>query len=164
MAALDVLKTLQSEVGSRRDGTPGASRAREWLAAQCQGMGLPVEMDEFTFVSSERYRPLLQMVFVSLIVVGFILSFSGQPLLGGASLFLAFFLFFNLRKTLEIRLARTPSQNVIAGLKRPISHYVAEENKGPAVLLCAHYDTPRNMPPWEKNYVVVSGFSVPLLF
>lgn len=151
MAALDVLKTLQSEVGSRRDGTPGASRAREWLAAQCQGMGLPVEMDEFTFVSSERYRPLLQMVFVSLIVVGFILSFSGQPLLGGASLFLAFFLFFNLRKTLEIRLARTPSQNVIAGLKRPISHYVAEENKGPAVLLCAHYDTPRNMPPWAEK-------------
>ena len=151
MTTLETLQSLQNEVGSRRAGTPGAGRARTWLVAQCQALGLPVEMDDFAFVSSERYRPLLQMVFVILILVGFVLSFSGQPLLGGASLFLAFFLFFNLRKTLEIRLARTPSQNVIAGLRRPISQYVAEKNKGPAVLLCAHYDTPRNMPPWAEK-------------
>jgi len=158
MATLDVLQTLQSEVGSRRDGTPGADQARSWLAAQCEDLGLPVEMDDFAFVSSERYRPLLQLAFVSLILVGLVFSFSGQPLWGGASIFLAFFLFFNLRKTLEMRMARTPSQNVIAGLQRPISQYVAEKNKGPAVLLCAHYDTPRNMPPWAER--LRGGFRV----
>jgi len=56
--------------------------------------------------------------------------------------FLTFFI-----KRIDVRLARTPSRNVLAGLNRPFSEYISDSIKGTAVLVCGHYDTPRNFPP-----------------
>ena len=156
MTTFDILKDLQSEVGSRRAGTAGEQNAQTWLVKQIEDLGLSVELDEFRFVSSELYRPLLQILFVISVFAGIVLSYFDQTLLGWAVLVLAFFTFFNLRKRLEIWLAGTPSQNVIAGLERPFSEYVQDQRNGPAVLLCAHYDTPRNSLPWVQR--LRSGF------
>jgi hypothetical protein len=148
MATLEILQALQKDVGPRRAGTAGERRALQWLQARCEAMGLPVELDEFTFIGSEIYRPLLQLTILTLLAAGITLSFLGRPV-AGISMMAVFFVYMNfVHKKLDVRLARTRSHNVIAGLKRPISQYVADPDRGPAVLLCAHYDTPRNSPPW----------------
>jgi hypothetical protein len=154
MATIEILQALQSEVGSRRAGTAGERQAQEWLKARCESLGLPVELDEYTFIGSERYHPLLQLITLVWATTTIGLSFTGQPLLGAVGFFLLFYYDSVVHKKLEMRLARTRSQNVIAGLRRPISEYVVDPDKGPAFLICAHYDTPRNRPAW---YSKVSG-------
>lgn len=146
MTTFDILRSLQTEVGTRRAGTEGENRAQRWLKARCEGLGLPVEMDEFTFIGSEKYRPLMSLVMFVIVAAAIGFFMAGQ--FAGVVLFLFYFLFTFLREKLELRLATTRSQNVIAGLKRPISEFVADEKKGAAVLVCAHYDTPRNFPSW----------------
>jgi hypothetical protein len=149
MATIEVLQALQSEVGSRRAGTAGEHRAREWLKARCASLGLPVELDEYTFIGSERYRPLLQLITLAWATTSIALSFTGQPLVGAVGFFLLFYFDGVVRKRLEMRLARTRSQNVIAGLHRPISEYLVDPDKGPTFLICAHYDTPQNRLAWR---------------
>jgi hypothetical protein len=61
-----------------------------------------------------------------------------------------------------VRLARARGRNVIAGLRRPISEYVADPDKGPACLICAHYDTPRNLPAWYRRARELMRFLGPL--
>jgi len=151
MSALTILQALQSEVGSRRAGSDGEQRAQEWLRLQCAAMGLPVELDEFTFIASERYRPVLTLTLAAVVFISITLSFTGQPLVGGVIFFLVFLYINFVHKQVELRLARAKSHNIIAGLRRPISAYVADPDKGPAVLVCAHYDTPRNLPPWATR-------------
>ena len=162
MATIEVLQALQSEVGTRRAGSDGERRAWEWLKARCEALGLAVELDEFTFVGSERYRPLLQLITLVWTVVSIGLSFAGQPLLGAVGFFLLFYYHSVVHKKLDLRLARTRSQNVIAGLCRPISEYVADRDKGPAFLICAHYDTPRNFPAWYGRVRNLMRFFGPL--
>ena len=147
MTTFEILRFLQTEVGTRRAGTDGERRAQEWLKARCETLGLPVEMDEFTFVGSEKYRPVMTLVMFLMMAVAIGFFIAGQPLTG-VGIFLVYFLIMNFRRKLELRLAITRSQNVIAGLKRPISEFVADDKKGTAVLVCAHYDTPRNFPAW----------------
>lgn len=151
MTAFDYLKTLQTEVGTRRAGTQGERRAQEWLKAHCEALGLPVELDKFAFISSEAYRPLNFLITIAWAAVSVILMFNGFQVLGGLGLVLMFVYMNFIRKKLELRLARSSSFNVIAGLERKISEYVADEEKGPAVLICAHYDTPRNFPAWVSK-------------
>ncbi len=148
MATLQILQALQNDIGPRQAGTAGERSAQQWLQARCEVLGLPVELDEFTFIGSETYRPLLQLTMLTLIAGGITLSFTGRPL-AGVSIVAVFFVYMNFfHKKVDVRPARTRSHNVIAGLNRPISQYVADPDKGPAVLLCAHYDTPRSVPPW----------------
>jgi len=162
MTTIEVLQALQSEVGSRRAGTAGERRAQEWLKTRCEALGLPVELDEFTFIGSEHYRPLLRLVTLVWAATSISLSFVGQPLIGAVGLFLLFYYQSVIHKKLDVRLARTRSQNVIAGLHRPISEYVADPNKGPAFLVCAHYDTPRNLPSWHSKTRDLMRFLGPL--
>ncbi len=147
MTTFDILRSLQTEVGTRRAGTDGERRAQEWLRTRCEQLGLPVEMDEFTFIGSEIYRPLMMLVMIGTMAVAIGFFIAGQPVIG-AGIFLVYFLITNLRRKFELQLATTRSQNIIAGLKRPISEFVSDKKKGTAVLVCAHYDTPRNFPAW----------------
>jgi hypothetical protein len=147
MTAYEVLERLQKEVGSRRAGTNGEKKALGWLKSQCEAIQLPVELDEFMFIGSEYYRPMLTLSIMTWILVSIALSLFGYgtvSLIAFAVLFvfLTFFL-----KRIDVRLAKTPSQNVLAGLTRPFSEYIADPDKGTAVLVCGHYDTPRNFPP-----------------
>jgi hypothetical protein len=162
MTTIEILRTLQSEVGSRRAGTGGEHRAQEWLMNQCKSLGLPVELDEFAFIGSEHYRPLLQLFYVTWIGVSIILSFVGRPAIGAVGILLLFIYMNFLHKKLDVRLARTQSQNVIAGLHRPISEYVADSEKGSAFLVCAHYDTPRNLPRWYSQVRDLMRFLAPV--
>ncbi|GAB4415751.1 MAG: hypothetical protein Kow002_01060 [Anaerolineales bacterium] len=161
MTAYDVLKSLQTEIGARRAGTDGERRAQEWLKARAEALGLFVEMDEFTFIGSERYRPVMMMLNFFIIVASITL-FMAENYYPATGLFLLYLLSMNLRKRLELRLATTRSQNVIAGLKRPISEFVEDEAQGPAILVCAHYDTPRNFPAWFPKVRNVFRFLSPL--
>ena len=147
MTAFEILQTLQTEIGPRRAGTEGESRAQEWLKARAEKLGLFVEMDEFKFIGNESYRPVMMMVNFIIMAVAIGLFLTGQELLA-AGIFVAYFLIINLRKKLELNLATTSSQNIIAGLKRHISEFVESKEQGPAILVCAHYDTPRNFPAW----------------
>jgi acetylornithine deacetylase/succinyl-diaminopimelate desuccinylase-like protein len=148
VSAFQFLQQLQNEVGSRRAGTAGETRAQEWLQARCQELGLSVELDEFSFIGFELYRPLFQLFILTALALSIALALLGRPTWSGFVL-LAFFVYFNFgHKRLDVRLARTRSNNVLAGLRGPFSEYVADPAKGPAVLICAHYDTPRNAPPW----------------
>ena len=162
MTTIDVLQALQSEVGARRAGSAGERRAQEWLKARCEEMGLPVELDEFTFIGSESYRPLLQMTLLIWAMISIWLSFTSQPF-AGAVAFALLFLYVNVvHKKLDVLLARTKSRNVVAGLRRPISDYVADPDKGPAFLVCAHYDTPRSAPRWYRKMRDLMRFLGPL--
>lgn len=161
MNTLEILQSLQAEVGTRRAGTDGERRAQQWLKARCEALGLQVEMDEFSFIGSEKYRPLLSLVMILVIglIIGLLIS---DQVFIAAGIFIAYFLAMNLRKKLELRLATSRSQNVIAGLKRPISEFVSDENKGTAILVCAHYDTPRNFPTWFPKVREAVRYLVPL--
>lgn len=161
MTTLEILQSLQAEVGTRRAGTDGERRAQEWLKARCEALGLHVEMDEFTFIGSEKYRPLMTLVMILIIVMIIGLLILDQVFIA-AGIFIAYFLVMNLRKKLELRLATSRSRNVIAGLKHPISEFVSDETKGTAVLVCAHYDTPRNFPAWFPNVREAVRYMVPL--
>jgi len=162
MATMDVLQALQNEVGSRRAGAAGERRAQEWIKTRCEALGLPVELDEFTFIGSEIYRPLFRLVSLAWMTISITLSFTGRPLVGAAGFALLFIYLNYLHKRLDVRLARTRSYNVIAGLRRPLSEYAADPNQGPAVLLCAHYDTPRNFPAWYSKVRDLLRFVGPL--
>ena len=129
---------------------------------QCELLDLPAELDEFTLIGSEHYRPLLQLFYVTWMGMCIVLSFAGRPAVGAVGMLLLFIYMNFLHKKLDVRLARTRSQNVIAGLCRPISEYVADSDKGPAFLVCAHYDTPRNMPRWYSQVRDLMRFLAPL--
>ena len=70
MATLDVLRTLQSEVGSRRAGTPGAVRARTWLVAQCEALGLPVEMDHLGRSLKAQFKHADRLLARFVVIIG----------------------------------------------------------------------------------------------
>lgn len=152
MTTYEILEKLQDDVGSRRAGTNGEKKALGWLKSQCESLQLPVELDEFMFIGNEYYRPLL-----TLSIMTWILASIGLSLLGYGTIsliafvvlfvFLTFFL-----KRIDVRLARTPSQNVLTGLNRPFSEYIADPDKNTAVLVCGHYDTPRNFPPLFRKF------------
>lgn len=164
METFEILKMLQREVGPRRAGSEGELRAQEWLKSRCAALGLSVELDAFTFIGSEIYRPLLQLSMLLAVTAGIALSFSGR-LLPGFLVFSAFYVYMNfVHKQVDVRLARTPSYNIIAGLRQPLSEYAADPQKGPAVLLCAHYDTPRNFPRWYAGMLDLMRFFGPLAF
>ncbi len=162
MSATAYLQRLQEEVGPRRAGSPGEGAAQVWLTARCRELGLAVESDPFTFIGPENFRPLSNLFMLAWLIGSIALSVSGKTVLGavGFGLYLGNIFFF--QKWLELRLARTLSQNILAGLKRPLSDYVAASQKGPALLLCAHYDTPRNLPPWAHRLQGVYAYIMPL--
>ncbi len=151
MSAFSYLQRLQDEVGTRRAGSPGEKAAQEWLSARCRELGLVVEADPFTLIGPENYRPLVTLLTLGWLIASIVLSVNGQSTLGTVGFLVYFFYIFFFQKWLDLRLARTPSQNILAGLKRPLSGYVAAERQGPALLLCAHYDTPRTLPPWYNR-------------
>lgn len=151
MSTYEVLTELQNEASPRRAGTGGEALAQEWLLDRCSALEIPAETDEFTFISSEVYRPVVQLVIVALITLSIAVAFLGYPLVGGVTLLLTFYFFFYPLTRLEERLAGSKSRNILAGLDRPLSAYVEEKDKNSAVLLCAHYDTPRNFPSYTKK-------------
>lgn len=146
MTTFETLTALQTEVGTRRAGSDGERRAQEWLRARCESLGLHVELDEFKFIGSERYRPLVSLFTLLMIGLGVALVLARQFTLSLLPFALMFLYFSFFAKNLELRLANTPSRNVIAGLGQPVSDYMNDPQKGAAVLICAHYDSPRNMP------------------
>ncbi len=147
MTAFEILEALQNEIGTRRAGTAGEAQAQAWLKERAEKLDLFVEMDEFTFIGNEKYRPVMMLVMFAIIASSFSFFMAGNfPL--ALAFFVGYFLVINLRKKLELRFATSRSQNIIAGLKRPISEFVESEEQGEALLVCAHYDTPRNFPSW----------------
>ena len=162
MPTIDVLRALQGEVGTRRAGSEGERRTQEWLESRCAEMDLSVELDDFTFIGSEAYRPLFQIILLIWMTTSIWLSLTSQPFAGAAA-FILLFLYLNVvHKKLDVRLARTKSRNILAGLSRPISGYVADPDKGPALLVCAHYDTPRSSPLWFLTIRELVRFLGPL--
>lgn len=151
MATFETLQALQHEVGSRRFGTEGERRARAWLQAQCQALNLVVELDPFSLgVWRHVYlRPLILLVW-SLVFWG-VQRF--DEALGNVGLFLGVvptLLTYlpPIDRWIEAKLARTMSYNVVAGLGRPFSAYIADPAKKPVFLVSAHYDTAQNYPDW----------------
>ncbi|NTU75999.1 MAG: M20/M25/M40 family metallo-hydrolase, partial [Anaerolineaceae bacterium] len=162
MAAFEFLTQLQQEVGTRRAGTKGDVLAQQWLKDQAASLGYRVELDEFTFIGSEVYRPLFNLFVVIWLAGCFILLNTTYSTIGWLGL-LVFFLFTSFfQKNLDLKMAKTISQNVLAGLTRPLSDYVQDQTKGPAFLVCAHYDTPRTLPPWFNRFRGVYSFVFPL--
>jgi len=162
MTTFEILQKLQNDVGTRRAGTDGEQKAQQWLKSQCESLQMPVELDEFLFIGSEYYRPLLSLGIMTWIMASIGLSLAGYGTLSLIAfvilfVFLTFFL-----KRIDVRLARTPSRNVLAGLNQAFSEYIADPDKGTAVLVCGHYDTPRNFPPLFSKMRGVMRFLGPL--
>jgi hypothetical protein len=133
-----------------------------WLKAQCDVLEMPVELDEFMFIGSEYYRPLLNLGIMTWILGSIGLSLAGYALASVLAFVLLFvFLTFALKR-IDVRLARTPSRNVLAGLNRTFNEYIADPDKGTAVLVCGHYDTPRNFPPLYSKMLGAIRFLGPL--
>jgi hypothetical protein len=162
MTTYEILQRLQNDVGSRRAGTEGEKRAQQWIKSQCEALHLPVELDEFLFIGNEYYRPLLTLSIMTWILGSIGLSLAGYGLWSLLAfvvlfVFLTFFI-----KRIDVRLARTPSRNVLAGLNRHFTEYISDSTKGTAVLVCGHYDTPRNFPPLFSKIRGVMRFLAPL--
>lgn len=162
MAILDILTRLQTEIGARRAGTAGEEKAQEWLMRRCEELGLPVELDDFTYIRSRFYRPL-RTLFTLLWLIGcIVLSFIGNFGAGVIGIILLLFFSSPLQKRVELTLARSTSRNILAGLKRTPGEYMTAEAQTPAVLLCAHYDTPLSTPHWYRRLLNVFRALAPL--
>lgn len=162
MTTFEILQSLQSEVGSRRAGTSDERRAQEWLVAKCKALGLPVTLDPFCFLNSSRFRPAVALLHAIWSGASLGLALVGQPFLGSLGVLLAIIYYGSLNKKIEMQLAQTQSHNIIAGLQRPFAEYVADSDKRTAVLVCAHYDTPPNVPVWYKALTNLEPYLTPL--
>ena len=80
MTAFEILESLQTEIGARRAGTEGERRVQEWLKAYSEKLGLFVEMNDFTFIGNEKYRPVLMMVMFTIMAGSNRLSLAGRPI------------------------------------------------------------------------------------
>ena len=81
MTTFEILEALQNEVGSRRAGTEGEERAQNWLKEKAEKLGLFVEMDEFTFIGNEKYRPMMMLLSFSVIAAAIWLFSAGKSCL-----------------------------------------------------------------------------------
>lgn len=160
MAAFAFLEALQQQVGPRRAGSEGERRALDWIEARCREMGWHPERDAFLYVGSDLYRQGLMLL---LLAAG--LANIWLPRWAGILLFvLALSFMFSWRKPLELRLARTGSENLLAGMQRPLGAYVADPERPPALIYCAHYDTARANPAWIQRLRGVFRLVGPLGF
>ncbi len=162
MTTFEILQRLQNDVGSRRAGTEGEKRAQQWIKSQCEAIQIPVELDEFLFIGNEYYRPLLTLGIRTWILGSIGRSRAGYGLWSLLAFVILFVFLTFFIKRIDVRLARTPSRNVLAGLSKPFSEYIADPDKGTAVLVCGHYDTPRNFPPLFSKFRGVMRFLGPL--
>ena len=162
MTTYEILENLQNDVGSRRAGTEGEKKALQWLKSQCESLQMPVELDEFLFIGSEYYRPLLTLGIMTWILSSIVLSMLGYGTISLIAFAVLFIFLTFILKRIDVRLARTPSQNVLAGLNQAFSQYIADPDKGTAVLVCGHYDSPRNFPPLFSKMRGVSRLLGPL--
>ena len=162
MTTFNILEDLQTDIGSRRATTANEKQAQEWLKTSAERLGLFVEMERFTFIGHELYRPAFTLFTVTGLTICLGLSLAGNEIgsLIGFGLLFGYLTF--VHRQIDVRLAQTESHNVLAGLTRPFSQYVADPNKGTAVLMCAHYDTPRNFPPFFRHLRKVMNFLSPL--
>lgn len=152
MPAFEILQALQTEVGSRRAGSKGERQAQSWLHERCQVLGLSFEADEF-FYHGERYMPLQLLVILAwMLLVVCLRGFASSVVALAGLLYMGL-----IHKRLESRLAKKRSLNILAGLRRPFSEYAADPDKGTAVLIGAHYDTPRSHPPYTYEIMALIG-------
>lgn len=162
MTAYQYLERIQSEVGPRRAGTQGEVRARAWLRDQLEQMELTVEEHEYRFVGSRFVRYLIGWLQVA-VMVGFLALTRRADLLIIFSGILLYFIYFSrVHSRVMLRLARTKSQNLLAGLDRSFDEYIQDPDR-PLILLCAHYDTPLSIPGWVLSVVRALRTIGPLL-
>ncbi|MDF1499312.1 MAG: M20/M25/M40 family metallo-hydrolase [Anaerolineales bacterium] len=162
MDAIGYLRRLQSEVGPRRAGTPGEARARAWLLGVLGEVGVLAEEREYAFLGSPLVRYAIAWVRNMALFV--FLLFSRQLdsiiVLGGVVLHQLYSS--RLHPRLMLRLARTRSQNILASLEKPFSEHLDEPQR-PTLLICAHYDTPQNLPRWIVRMIKKMRSVGPLL-
>lgn len=152
MDAYQYLNALQTRVGPRRAGTEGELRAYTWLMEQLDRLGLPTEEREYRFVGSRTLRYVIGWLRIAILVLFIIVSRNFSPIFILAGI-IAYFLYFSrYHSKVMLRLARTRSQNLIAGLDQSFENYLNDSNR-PLILLCAHYDTPQNIPGWILRLV-----------
>ena len=129
MTTFEILQRLQNDVGSRRAGTEGEKQAQLWIKSQCEAIQIPVELDEFLFIGNEYYRPLLTLGIMIWILVSIGLSLAGYGLWSLIAFVILFVFLTFFIKRIDVRLARTPSRIVLAGLSKPFSEYIADPDK-----------------------------------
>ncbi len=162
MSAMGYLRQLQSEVGARRAGTPGEEQARTWLLEILSGQGVRAEEREYTFVGSPLFRYAIAWVRNMVLFVFLLFSRQLNPILVLIGVVLHQVYSSRLHPRLMLRLARTKSQNILVSLKKPFTEHL-EAPERPALLICAHYDTPQNLPRWIVRIIKVLDLVGPLL-
>lgn len=162
MDAMGYLKRLQSEVGARRAGTPGEKRARSWLLKSLSAQGVQAEEREYTFIGSPLLRYTIGWVRNMVLFVFLLFSRELNSIIVVLGIVLHQLYSSRLHPRLMLRLARTKSQNILASLKKPFNEHLENPEK-PALLICAHYDTPQNLPRWIVRMIKVLDSVGPLL-
>ena len=158
MGAFSFLEALQNEVGPRRAGTCGEQRALEWLEDRCREQGWYPERQPFRYIGSQVYRRAVNLLLIAAFLGAFFLPrWAGLLLIA-----LVFSFVLGWRVRLELRLARTAGENLLAGLNRPLSAYTADAPRPPALIFCAHYDTARCVPRWLHGMTDVFRIAGPL--
>jgi hypothetical protein len=61
-----------------------------------------------------------------------------------------------------LRLARTRSENILVSLRKPFAEHLDTPER-PALLICAHYDTPQNFPRWIVRMIKILKSVGPIL-
>jgi len=161
--AWSYLKDLIEEVGTRRAGTQGESKAREWILRKCTELGLKTEIHNFTFIKADFYGPLRASSFLIILFSLMLLSRDFHP----AFIFLAIvlYIFFESRiyGKVELHLAKAESANILASFDKQPSEVIRNQKK-PVVLIAAHYDTARTMSKAFQKFVKFDRFLFPFIF
>lgn len=141
MSAYDYAREYIESVGARYAGGENERKAQEWIEGKLKSLGLKVFIDSFKFISSENYYRILTLIVMTIQLLLLWYARYLNPLIILASFIAIMFFFAKIYKKIDVRLANTPSKNILASFKAEIGEN-KEEKK---VLICAHYDSPRNL-------------------
>lgn len=162
MDAMGFLRRLQSQVGARRAGTEGEAQARAWLMNVLSDLRVQAEEIEYKFIGSPLARYSISMLLNLVLFVLLLFSRLLHPIIVLLGVVLQQIYVSRLHPRLMLRLARTKSKNILVSLDKPFEEHLENPEK-PAVLICAHYDTPQNLPRWIVRMMKILNSVGPLL-
>ncbi|MGD2058509.1 MAG: M28 family peptidase [Anaerolineales bacterium] len=140
----------------------GEADARAWLVNVLSELGVQAEQVEYKFIGSPLVRYSISMLLNLVLFVLLLLSRQLHPIIVLLGVVLHQLYVSRLHPRLMLRLARTKSKNVLVSLDKPFEKHLENPEK-PAVLICAHYDTPQNLPRWIVRMIKILNSVGPLL-
>lgn len=152
MQAFDHLKELARE--HRYGGTAEERRAQEKITRWFRELGYEVQREPTEFISSTAYLVSKWLVIFAIFILLLVSSLWINTFLVAIAFLGLFAFLYKIMPKMELKIARTKSENIIATLNPEKKH---------RLILCGHYDSARVVPKWFTRYQEVRGAITPFL-